>query len=243
MKPLHRALVGCAALAGLAACSSSLAVRQESFRTPPPAEVDERVPVEERAPVEQEGGPKTPFGVRGRFDVMFGVQDADDSDLDGVGLDEPIGAELRLGVELVPEGWLAIDLGLGGGVDESNGNVTVLGNTTNAEVDGTYSELTLGLTLQPTFAIRPDSFGLQPYVGAGVALINVDGSFDLGVGDLVDDDSTIGFYLRYGLAAQFENGLRLGAEYRAVQAEEVELFNREFDFDYDRIAGFIGFRF
>lgn len=79
-------------------------------------------------------------------------------------------------------------------------------------------ELDVGLL----FALGSPGTLLQPYVGAGLALIYVDTEFERAVATETERnrDSVIGHYLRGGLSVEFRPAQLIGIEVRAVNGDE-----------------------
>jgi len=102
------------------------------------------------------------------------------------------------------------------------------------------SELAVGVV--KTFL--PDS-NVHPYLGAGLALVLVDGELSstvLGGSDTEDDFSPAG-YVHGGVLFDVAPSFHLGVDGRAVLGTDLDLDGLEVDADYLQLAFLLGWKF
>ena len=98
----------------------------------------------------------------------------------------------------------------------------------------TFNEYYVGL--RKTF--RTDT-RLVPYIGAGVALVDVERA-DNGVGAASFDDTSEGFYVHGGVALKITDWLYAGIDARLLTGTDFELGTSDFDADYEQVSLVLG---
>jgi opacity protein-like surface antigen len=108
-----------------------------------------------------------------------------------------------------------------------------------------FSGVDVELKMSELFGGYRHTFLLQetfhPYAGVGVAFVKGEGDEDFFGSS--DDDSSLGAYLRLGMAWDVSGQARLGLEYRRLFLTDVEIGGFDGDLDNDQIALTLGFPF
>jgi opacity protein-like surface antigen len=77
---------------------------------------------------------------------------------------------------------------------------------------------------------------LRPYLGVGPSWIYADTSGEQGSVTVSDSDSSLGFYVRAGVAWVFDGGFSLGFDYRKLTGTDISLFDVGGDADFDQFG-------
>jgi hypothetical protein len=125
----------------------------------------------------------------------------------------------------------AFDLGARYGYDESERGTT--------EIESQIIELDAGLL----FAFADPGTLVQPYVGAGLALVFVDNETTVDTDTTREREAALGRYLRTGLAVEFRPAQLVGLELRYLDGDDVRLGGRDISLEAYTVALTFGARF
>ncbi|MEZ6015888.1 MAG: hypothetical protein R3F49_12290 [Planctomycetota bacterium] len=148
----------------------------------------------------------------------------------------PLDNQLDVGVTvrtpIAGSGLVSFDVGARYAYDES----------TRGGIDEHAQTIELDAGLLMTLA-RPGAL-VQPYFGAGLALLFVEAETVPTVGDPTRDrEAAVGRYVRGGLAVEFRPAQLVGIELRYLDAGDVTLNNQNFSVDSIGVALTFGARF
>jgi len=165
-----------------------------------------------------------------QLDVHLGLRDVQDDEAW-----EPVDDHLDVGVTIrtpIPSATrAAFDLGVRYGYDESERGTT--------EVESQIIELDAGLL----FAFADPGTLVQPYVGAGLALVFVDNETTVDTAATREREAALGRYLRTGLAVEFRPAQLVGLELRYLDGDDVQLDGRDIALEAYTVALTFGARF
>jgi hypothetical protein len=231
------ASVGCATNSGasheLAAFSAAdLAAPVETAPSSAWSEADLSTAVVRSAPAESSSAPSAAAALSNHITMMGGKRWLDD---DWEPLDEPYAFGLEFD-HSSPSGH-GYEVGaLYTNEDDDLFSVPGIG-TVSAET--TTYELYAGYR----YTFNADETGLHPFVSAG---LNAEyGELELSApGTSTDDDDTaFGGYARAGLLLDIGERLRLGLDYRHLFTQDLEVFDTDFNSDYDQVMLTLGWAF
>ena len=165
-----------------------------------------------------------------QLDVHLGLRDVQDDEAW-----DPTDDHLDVGVTVrtpIPSASrAAFDLGVRYGYDEAT--------RAGGEIESQIIELDAGLL----FAFADPGTLVQPYVGAGLALVFVDNETSIDTTTTRERESALGHYLRTGLAIEFRPAQLVGLELRYLDGDDVQLGGRNVDLEAYTVALIFGARF
>jgi len=168
-----------------------------------------------------------------RHITVMGGQRWMDNDWDP--LDEPVAFGLEFD-DSDPGSGHGYEVGVLYTNDDDDDTLPIFGSV---EAEATTYELYGGY--RHTF--RADDSGLHPFVSAGLNVMYGELELSaLGISD-DDDDTVFGGYARAGLLWDIGQRLRLGLDYRHLFTEDLEVFDTDFDSDYDQVMLSLGWAF
>jgi len=153
------------------------------------------------------------------------------------GLDEdywsPVEDQAVVGVtvDFGKEGWpVFLEAGLQGSAGDDN--VLDIGDVS---VTGSVGELSFGVnkTWQPAGNIRP-------FIGGGLASVTATYEVDTFLGDVDDDDTSLGVYLHGGVFWRLGKRFNIGVDGRILAGTDITLFGADGDADYAQLGLVLG---
>ncbi|MEZ6018847.1 MAG: outer membrane beta-barrel protein [Planctomycetota bacterium] len=164
------------------------------------------------------------------FDYIVGFADIDTSQT----LDNPLNAGIRYRSRTNIEP-LEVEMGFGFGYDHESGGL-------GPERRLRYYEVSLGAAISKRLGDEQRGI-LEPYAGAGVALL-------FGRGDVAEvggwkdyTDTTSGLYAHAGLRVYMFKGQFIALDYRAMTGAELDLGLGDSDFDSTQVSVILGFSY
>ena len=170
-----------------------------------------------------------PALAEGNANFLIGVRQLDED------LWDPLDQQVVGGgtVDFGGADWpIHLETGFYGSSDKEDDDSLLLG----AEVTVNVAEFFFGVnkTWEPGGNIRP-------YVGGGLASAAADVEIDTSIGDVDDDDSSLGAYVHGGVFWRLGKRFNIGFDARVLTGTDLTLFDEDFDVDYFQGGLVLGF--